>query len=80
MAVLAFDRARRTAAGLSVDAVCCRVRIAARVAGCRRVEILAVDSEARELLASGDAAHDVIVRCRSLAQALVRQRTAQVPA
>lgn len=75
--LMLFDRARRLAADLSPEAVQCKARITARIANCRRVEILAVDTEAAELLKAGEPNHVVLERCESLARELVRQRSAR---
>lgn len=79
MSLIATFTPRRNAQIATHEALRCRIRIRARVAGCRRPEILAVDAEAVELLRAGETQHDVLERCTQLARALVEQRRA-VPA
>ncbi len=79
-AVISFDRVDRLIADMKPDAVRRQARITARISNCRRVEILAVDAEAAELIKAGEPNHSVLERCESLARELVNQRNARVPA
>jgi hypothetical protein len=73
--ILAFA-ARREVQLLTPEGLRCRIRVRARIAGLRRAEILAVDSEAAELLRAGESHHDVLERCAQLSRALLQQRQA----
>jgi hypothetical protein len=72
--VVTWFKRRRDTDQLSPEGVRCRARTSARIAGCGRAEILAVDSYAIDALKSGESNHEVLERCATIARALVEQR------
>jgi len=70
--ILAFDRAARCHAELTHDLVLRRCRIAAITKGCNNAGRATVEASAKDWLAGGMGAHDVIQRAANLAMQLAK--------
>jgi hypothetical protein len=76
MGVVSWFKRRREVDLLTPEKVRIRARVSARILGCNRPEIIAVDSEAAELLKAGETNHEVLERCATISRALIEQRRA----